>query len=616
MLANREANALPGGSWARGLLAGILVCAALLRFSSLDWGLRHAPHMDERYFVENAWRMIAERNLDHGYYEYPGLFFYVLTPALAMIKTAGPPGPGAYAVARGVVAAFGVLNVLLLYWWGRRVAGPRAARAAAALLALSPVDVQTSHMVRADIVLATFVLLGLASLGAIGDSVRGDIKTGFAVGAAAAVKFTGVLLAPAYLIRRLLVPGPRAQGTALAAAAAAAAFGLLSPFALFHGRAFVEGATTQVTYHYQHRPGGPAAPLDMLVSYAAVWPKALGWPAAALALAGLVAVRREWRTWVPFVVLPAATLVVFATQEYRFDRHLVPSLGSVALLAGVSIDSVARRRAFAGAALFLAAASFPAVASVAYLRSISQPGTKDVALDWIEANVPPGARILTTIGGFGLDRRRYEVMSLRRLRPRNRLQLGAVDAIVTSRPGDETLLHGFPPAFVARPSTPAAGRPVRVRLVPAEQRPRLVPVSLEGARFKASQNADALPALRDGRLDTRWEAAPRRGHEEFVRVDLPAPALVGRIELALGDRPDAASRGVVVSLSEDGVHWRRLRPLPGRPGEGQLGAASRLLLFEPIPARAVRIITTGRGRPWAIAELRIDAVSPPAPPPE
>src|SRR4029450_12830788 len=90
-------------------LVAILALAAVLRFGGLAQGLRHEPHVDERYFVENVGWMLAEPDLDHRFDEYPGLFFYLLAPVLAGF---GPPrfGPAAYLAARGVVATFGVLS--------------------------------------------------------------------------------------------------------------------------------------------------------------------------------------------------------------------------------------------------------------------------------------------------------------------------------------------------------------------------------------------------------------------------------------------------------------------------------------------------------------------------
>jgi hypothetical protein len=598
----------------RALLVLIVLLAAGLRGYGLDAGLRHTPHMDERYFVENVWQMIEQRDLDHRYYEYPGLFFYLLAPALALVKTPGPPGAQAYVVARGVVAAFGVANILLLHRLGRRIAGPRAALVAALFLALSPVDVQTSHMVRADVVLESVVLLALVAFQGVDERGGGDLRAGALTGAAVAVKFTGALLVPSYLVRRWLAPGPRLRGAAIAAGAALGAFALASPYALLHARAFLEGATTQVAYHYQEQPHGATPPLLMLLEYAAVWPKALGWPGILLLLVGLSQARRHGRTWLPLLVLPLVTLAAFATQEYRFDRHIVPSFGVLALLAGLGAARIADYHAGLAVAAALASAAVPATRTVAYLRSLSQPGAKDAAVEWITSHVPPGARIVSTVEGLGLDPGRFEVLALPRLRERSRLQVLNADVVVSARPGDEAVLRELPLAFVARPETAAAGRPLRIRLIPTEARPRYVPVALDRARFKASQNVEALPALHDGRLDTRWEAPARPEGGEWIRVDLDTVETLGRIELSLGGRPDGAGHGLQLGLSADGLHWTRLQPLSGRPGDHQVGSPSQVLLFPPTRARIVRIIQTGRGtRPWAVAELRLDAVSPAGP---
>jgi hypothetical protein len=54
-----------------GAALGILALAGVLRFTGLSWGLRHTPVRDEQDFVESAGQMIAHRDLDHRFYEYP-----------------------------------------------------------------------------------------------------------------------------------------------------------------------------------------------------------------------------------------------------------------------------------------------------------------------------------------------------------------------------------------------------------------------------------------------------------------------------------------------------------------------------------------------------------------
>ena len=78
----------------RAALLGILLLAAALRFAGLGWGLRHPPHPDESVFVDNVAEMIDRGDLDHRYYQYPGLLFYMLYP-LVYVLPHDPPGPSA-----------------------------------------------------------------------------------------------------------------------------------------------------------------------------------------------------------------------------------------------------------------------------------------------------------------------------------------------------------------------------------------------------------------------------------------------------------------------------------------------------------------------------------------
>src|SRR5262245_45939975 len=119
-------------------LIGILVLAAALRLVALGAGLRHRPHLDEQYFVENVRWMWVRGDLDPRFYEYPGLVFYLLWPVLGFASRT-TLDPDAYLLARTVVAVFGVLSVFLACRLGRRLAGEAAGLCAALLLAVSPV---------------------------------------------------------------------------------------------------------------------------------------------------------------------------------------------------------------------------------------------------------------------------------------------------------------------------------------------------------------------------------------------------------------------------------------------------------------------------------------------
>ena len=242
-------------SWAARLLpmAGlvlILALAAGLRFTGLSWELRHPVHQDERDYVDNVVSMVEAGDLDHRFYRYPGLFFYLLAPGVWLLGPERWGGPDAYLVSRGFVAGFGTLNVLLLYLVGARLIGKSAGLFAALLLAVSPVAVGACHQVRPDVLLLGFGLLGLLTWAALGKRVGADARAGVVIGLATAVKFTGLLMVPAYVAARILRPGHRLRGMVLAGALTIGLTVACTPFALIHASDYGSGPDYQLRMYF------------------------------------------------------------------------------------------------------------------------------------------------------------------------------------------------------------------------------------------------------------------------------------------------------------------------------------------------------------------------------
>jgi hypothetical protein len=94
-------------------------------------------------------------------------------------------------------------------------------------------------------------------------------------------------------------------------------------------------------------------------------------------------------------------------------------------------------------------------------------------------------------------------------------------------------------------------------------------------------------------------------------VNFPAPVIVGRIELLLGNRPLRYAKNLHLRIAQEEGEWTRIGYVHGRPdvrrqvpgGEG----SSEVLIFQPVRLQRLRIVQMGeRFRPWAIAELRVD----------
>jgi dolichyl-phosphate-mannose-protein mannosyltransferase/F5/8 type C domain-containing protein len=597
------------------LLLVILVLAAALRFTGLNWGLRHPVLWDEQLFVEHAQRMIDDRDLDHQFYYYPGLIFYLLGPVLWLFGDGTPPGPASFLAARAMVAAFGTLNVALLYALGRDLLGRRAALLGALLLAVSPVAVETGHLFRPDVVLQTLVLVALLAFRRVGGELRADLFSGAALGLAGALKFSGIFLVPSYLAARALTPGRRVLGVAAAGSIAVAVFVLASPYSLLRAREFGKGVEGQIAFNQAERPTGESSWLSMGLLYANVWPKALGWPAALLALLGLGRLRDDARTWTPLVLLPLVTLAVMATSQLRFDRHMLPSLGVPILLASAGYDTLARKGRWLSIGLAIAVVAVPLQGSVSFVHAVLLPGTRDLALDWLQAHVPAGRRVLSTVERFGFPDGRWEILLSGPLSADQRRQVVNVDFVVTTRDGDPLALEGLPSTYVAAPASRWSGPELRIHAVPLSLRPAYRPVPLRPEDLRASAEAAMVKFAADGSLATSWNSGRPQRAGDWLEAGWAETRNVGRVELRLDADPRREARALRVLASIDGREWKEVPALPGRPRvENQVDSArgfSQVLLLPPTSARALRLeIVRDAVRRWAVSELLVFAVEP------
>ncbi|PYQ21480.1 MAG: hypothetical protein DMF81_15255 [Acidobacteria bacterium] len=602
----------------RAALLATLLLAAALRFAGLGWGLRQPPHPDEAVFLDNVALMIRSGDLDHRYYQYPGLFFYMLYPLVRLLPH-DPPGPAAYLAARALVAAFGVASCALAARLAREVASPRAGLLAALLLAVSPVAVETAHMVRPDVVLQALCLAVLIALVRVGVTLRGDLLSGLGLGLAGAVKFSAVFLVPSHLARRLVAPGPRWRGLLAAAGVALAAFVLASPYAVLHMADFVAGVRAQVGYHYQERGLSPVSYPRMLLFYLEVWPKALGWPAVLLVLAALPSAFRAWRIWIPFLFLPATATAVLATSDIRHDRFLLPALGVGFVLAGLGAERLAGPWRFAFRAVAAVAAAVPLVSSVAYLRGVVAPSTRDRVLDAMEPAAPRGSLVISSVERLGLDPSRVEVMEMDHLGPSHRAQLREADFVVSTERDDPASLAGLEKLLETAPVNAWNGPRLTVWRVPPAQRPLRRRVRLDPAWLSASENPAEMPLACDGRDDTWWRTEGVQRPGDWLQVRLPAPVLLDRIELDVDGNGRFAARELQLLVSADGRRFDEAPTRPGRPPlddqrvEGK-SHSQVLLLTPPAPSRAFRLVLTRPGaHRWGVAELRVDERVPPAP---
>jgi hypothetical protein len=517
---------------------------------------------------------------------------------------------GAAAAARGLVAASGVLSVALVYALARLHAGRAAGFLAAALLAVSPLEVRSAHYVTPDVVVGTAMVAALLVLARRGDG-RAEAIAGALLGAATAVKYTGLLLAPAIATERLAQG--RGRGIARVALTAAVAFAVCAPFALLQLRHQGSELTWALQSYYgrdaaanrfvQGDTSAAAAPLLILAG-------ALGPVGCALALAA-PAVFRGRRVILPLVVVVAAAIVALLPANLVYPRHLVPAAVVTPVLAAAGwrgvADLLAARpgRRLLLAVLAVATVVVPAAASGRLVARYLRAPAVARAARWIEDHAAGPARIAVSMDRFALDPARFEVRTVRSLRELPAEVTRRYDLVVATRreaagwPGLET-------AATFESEEPDPGLALLV-LRPVDDRPASQSVP---DRVRASHDEAEAAAAWDRDPASAWTAPPGPG---WIEARWTEPIEVDRIEVEAGPAADAWPQDLVLLGAAGEGAFQEIAAFalrPNRPARQRAGAphGQVYVLTPPRPILALRIERRAGG-PWSLASVRVFALT-------
>jgi hypothetical protein len=416
-----------------------VLAAALVRAPVPHAALPFVHHPDEPHNIVLAEQMVADRTVRPGDFIYPAGMYAVSAAYLAVtdhqvISTQTPGNskavrPGLVVGLRWVVgvlpslvtvAAAGALAwVASRRWW---VAG-----GAAAVVALSPLDVRFGPLVTPDAIAGAATALAVVGALWVLDrpTVGRYLLTGVAVGVAASTKYNAALSAVPLVVAHGLALGRqqavrRAGLVVLAAAASVAVFLVVNPYSLLDNDAFVRGLTYDSRHYRTGHPGSEGGSLGYHLSW--LW-RGFG-PALLLAPLGVLArgerERRSAIVCLSFVVLYIGFISSF---EVRFARNLLPvtaalagaiALGALALVErahGRTAERSARWRAGVAVVGCVAVLAWPALQT----RSSIEVATADhwpAAQRWIDEHMPPRAHIAVGSYGVYVDPGRYRVTAL------------------------------------------------------------------------------------------------------------------------------------------------------------------------------------------------------------
>ena len=602
---------LPPGSMVV-LLAVIL--GASLRFTGIAWGLQHPPHADEQAYVESVNAMLDAGDLDHRYYYYPGLFFYLLAPIIGLLGEARRHGPEAYLACRVFVAGVASLNVWLAGLVGRAFGGPWAAAGASLALAVFPLSSAVAHEVRPDLCLETLGLLSLVLYSRETWGRREFTFAGLLAGIATAIKFSGLLFLSGTFVSSLV----RRSGLKRVIAAlmlAGAVVILATPYALVHTNQYLGGRSELDVYFQGFTLGG----LWRNVSTYAGAAFSLGGPIGALvAVAGFLTAGSARRfTWLPWLAHFLLTLTVFSLASIAFPRHLLQVTGGLCVLFGLGLARLALMSKAAASIALLLALALPFRNALDASLAQSFPSAPDRAKEWIDGHVQDGSVILESrrdaaLGAragaaIGVDRSRFEFVTPENP-DRSKLKLLMPHADLVIVDADRSLAGSlFAGSTLAFEAFGPRGFRVLSLVAPAN---RAHPTLAEPAEVSASAT-EGVSALVDDRFATLWSSGGPMNGSEWIEFRYREPRSLCRIELDMPLPAQDHEPELVVRLAAPGeAGLRDVRSASLRPSHDDQVRFGRprgqTLVFEPELATAIRVEQRGSRRDrFTVSEVRV-----------
>jgi len=402
---------IPQGYRWPAALAGLFAGALILRLVGISTGLPYVYNADENsHFVPRAIGMFGH-SLNPDYFVNPPAYTY-LVHALYTLRWGTDPATvgGAFAadptqafeIARAASATLGALAVVLTAIAAARLFDDRrVGLIAGALLAVAFLPVHYSHFALNDAPTLAPLALSLVGVAGIYRTGRAHeyLLAGAALGVAIATKYTAGIMVPAIVAAALASPAaqPRWRNLAICAALVCAGFLVANPYALLDHHGFIDGLRKQTETAGDEGGKLGLANSSGWIYYLATFLWGFGWlpSLAALGGAGALIARRRPLAWI-LVPAPLLLFLYLGNQSRFFARWMLPIYPLLAMLAAWGIVVLAQRIrwrwALAVGAVVLCLQGL--VYSAHNDRVLARTDTRQLARDWMVANIPAGAKIV------------------------------------------------------------------------------------------------------------------------------------------------------------------------------------------------------------------------------
>jgi 4-amino-4-deoxy-L-arabinose transferase-like glycosyltransferase len=415
------------------ILIGIILLAALsVRIWGVSYDLPQIYHPDEPFYIAISHHIFTTGDLNPHCFDHPSLLLYLnalayipyyligrLTGILRTPNDVLPPislamgvtkaqMPTTVLLGRIITICFGTGTVGLAYLAGRQITGRTAVGLLASLMvAISPANVWHSRLITMDTLVTFFSLASL--LASILVYQQGKTSqyavAGICVGLTAGSKYNGALVVLALLWAHFLHYGKaslKQPKLYLAVVLCAAGFIATTPYAILDFRSFVSDVRFE-PYHYSAGHAGMEGnSLEWYLNY--MWSSSGGLYLFAVVgtLYGFGLRPKETSL---LSIFPLVYFVFIASFVVRNDRSFLPLTCFLFLLAAWFVVDLASKLRKLGtrslrrlclavlASLTIAALTLPISRTIGDTRRLTTVDSRETARIWIDANLPPGAKI-------------------------------------------------------------------------------------------------------------------------------------------------------------------------------------------------------------------------------
>ncbi|MDZ7839836.1 MAG: glycosyltransferase family 39 protein [Gammaproteobacteria bacterium] len=426
-----------------GNLAIIVLGWFIVCVPGLLYGLPQLLDADEEIFVHHAYKMLRPPYWDPGWYGAPAsTLMDILAPLYAVVLLAGKTFGGIDSVylsfhqnmdvyvllGRGVTALALLGAACALYLYARTFLSAVPALAAALVFLFAPEVVSHGQIVRMDVFMILFLVLVLHFSNRIAYRAepRHFVLAGLALGAAVTSKYPGlvgvvaIVLAAGMAWRDGTLNIRQAAGyLSLCAVSSLAAAFVLGPYLFLNmGEMLSDVIYEARSTHLSATSTGFISNLGFYL-FSAI-PAIVGSVAGIVGGIGLLegTLRRPGKEVILVSVFGLCFLLFISMLSLQWVRWGLPFAVVIAVGTGVVVQSLSRSFRVSGGkgctaaaltALIIVAPGAVQSGKVTYLKAANQD-TRIAAAEWIESNVPRGARVAVETYAPQLSVEDYEVV--------------------------------------------------------------------------------------------------------------------------------------------------------------------------------------------------------------